>query len=117
ERHDEYLLDAFLADFEQSGVVLERIVRQDIERIVPQLGAGWAAGGLEPSCQDIDVAALHAHYLATARRAGAELLHDTKVGTLYRDGGVWSIETCGGTVRAPIVVNAAGAWATSIATM
>lgn len=114
---DEGLLDAFLENFRESGVALDPVSRPGIDKIVPQLRAHWTSGVLEPSCQDIDVAALHAHYLATARRAGAELLCDAQVASLRRDGTGWWIETRNGPVRAGIIANAAGAWASSIAAM
>lgn len=75
------------------------------------------AAALEPDAQDIDVAALHQGWLAKARRSGAELLTDAEVLSLTRAGGVWRIETRAGTIEAPVVVNAAGAWTDVIATL
>jgi D-arginine dehydrogenase len=114
EAGDEALLDAFQADFAGSGVVLDRIGRARLERIVPALRPHWSSGVAEPSCRDIDVAALHAHYLAMARRAGTHLLCDAEVMAISHDGGGWSIETRAGPVFARLLVNAAGAWAEPI---
>jgi D-arginine dehydrogenase len=114
---DEALLDAFIGDFEGSGVALEHVGRSTIQTIVPRLRPDWAAGVVEPSCMDIDVAALHAHYLATARRAGSTLLCDAEVMGLRRDDASWLIDTRAGAVRAGLVVNAAGAWAGRISVM
>lgn len=111
---DEALLDVFLEEFIGSGVLLERVGRQDIEQMLPSLKSEWRAGVLEPSCQDIDVAALHAHYLKSARASGAQLLTDAEVLSLARDESRWKIETRAGAVSASIVVNAAGAWASLI---
>jgi D-arginine dehydrogenase len=114
---DEGLLDAFLKAFHGSGVALDRVGRSAIETIAPRVRPDWTAAVAEPSCRDIDVAALHAYYLATARHAGTELLCDAEVTALRRDGAGWLIETHAGPVRAGCVVNAAGAWASSIGDM
>lgn len=114
---DEALLETLLTSFAGSGVDLSRLGRADLERLVPAIHSRWTAGISEPSCQDIDVAALHAHYLASARRSGARLLCDAEVRQLRHDGSAWTLETDGGSVRAPLIVNAAGAWATAIAGM
>ena len=52
-------------------VAFERLDRAGLEARLPGLREGWVAGLIEPSCADIDVAGLHAFYLARARRAGA----------------------------------------------
>jgi D-arginine dehydrogenase len=114
---DEPLLDAFLEEFRESGVPLNRVGRREIERMVPTLRPEWQAGVYEPSCQDIEVAALHAHYLKSARASGVQLLTDAEVLSLTRDDGRWKVETRAGAVSASIVVNAAGAWASPIAAM
>lgn len=110
-------LDAMQVDFAGSGVTLERLDRTDLERILPGLLPDWSAGLSEPTCADIDVAALHAHYLAMARRAGVRQIVDAQVHAIRRDGSRWRLETRGGTVEADIIVNAAGAWAGGVAAM
>ncbi len=41
--------------------------------LVPGLHEEWRHGVYEPSCADIDVAALHVHYLAQASWGGVTL--------------------------------------------
>ncbi|TVV72366.1 NAD(P)/FAD-dependent oxidoreductase [Sphingomonas solaris] len=110
-------LDRIAADFAGSGVRLDRLAQVDLLGLLPGLRDGWAAGLLEPTTCDIDVAALHAHYLAAARRAGVALLCDAGVTALARGGDGWRIETHAGPVHAAVVVNAAGAWATPVAVL
>ncbi|HEU0097410.1 MAG TPA: FAD-dependent oxidoreductase [Allosphingosinicella sp.] len=98
-------------------VPFERVDRAALEARLPGLRGGWAAGLVEPSCADIDVAGLHAFCLAQARRRGARLVTGAEVRALARDGAGWAIETGAGTFRARIVANAAGAWADRIAAM
>src|SRR6478672_4515937 len=69
----EAALDAMQRDY-ADAVDLQPLARADLEARLPGLRPGWNAGLFEPSCMDIDVAALHASYLAAARRQGARLV-------------------------------------------
>src|SRR5687768_3311388 len=55
------------------GVPSRRLERREIEALVPGVRPEWDRGLLEPGCADIDVARLHAAYLADFRRAGGEI--------------------------------------------
>lgn len=110
-------LDALAASFAGTDVRLDRVGRADMERIVPGLAPAWDSALAEPTCTDIDVAALHADSLRIARQAGATLLCDAEAGAMRRDGSRWTVTTRGGEVIADTVVNAAGAWAGRIATL
>ncbi|MET0375954.1 MAG: FAD-dependent oxidoreductase [Rhizorhabdus sp.] len=107
-------IDAVLRDY-GAAVQLDRLGAADLADKVPGLRPGVKLGLAEPSCRDIDVAGLHAHYLGRAKRAGASLLTDARVTAVNRDGDLWRLDTPGGQVVAPIIVNAAGAWASGIA--
>lgn len=98
-------------------VRLERLGKNALADRIGGLREGFVGGLAEPSCSDIDVAGLHAHYLARARRAGTRLLVDARVHGLAREAGAWRITTSGGTVCAALLVNAAGAWASDIAAL
>ncbi|KEJ97535.1 D-arginine dehydrogenase [Pseudosulfitobacter pseudonitzschiae] len=63
---------------------------------------------------DIDVDALHQGFLRGAQRRGARLLTRHAVTAMTRRSGVWQVETPVGTFDAPLVVNAAGAFASRI---
>jgi D-arginine dehydrogenase len=97
------------------GVELLPLDRNALERIVPGLRPGWDQGLSEPSCADIDVAALHAAYLRQAGRRGATLVTDARLETAERRDGRWRIETSAGPFEADVLVNAAGAWADEVA--
>ncbi|PTW59012.1 D-arginine dehydrogenase [Breoghania corrubedonensis] len=74
-----------------------------------------AAAAIERDAQDIDVDRLLQGFARLARRNGARFITDAPAERLARRGGVWRVETPQGTFEAPIVVNAAGAWADVIA--
>jgi len=104
--------DAFLRDFADTDVALERV---DPAAYVPGLRDDWTIGVMEASCAYIDVAAFHLAEIARARQAGAMIITDASLRVASRSGGVWTIATNGGTVRSRILVNAAGAWADVVA--
>ena len=109
---DEATVDAFLAAFADSGVVLERV---DPAATIPGLRSPWTLGVWEPSCAYIDVAALHAAALALARRGGATLVTDAALQAAERRDGAWTLTTRAGVFQAAILVDAAGAWADPVA--
>lgn len=107
-------LAALAAEFATSAVPLREMRRIEIAQAIPGLRAGWDRGLAEPSCADIDVAALHEAYLRRARSLGARLVTDARVEAAAFDG-VWRIETSAGAFAADMLVNAAGAWADQLA--
>lgn len=107
-------IDAMAAAFGGS-VRLVRLSAQALAARVPGLRAGFVGGLDEPTCRDIDVAGLHAHYLARAKQAGCMLLTDARVLAVGREADGWRIATRAAEVRAPLLVNAAGAWADELA--
>ena len=111
-KEDRPKIEGFIAAFEGSGILLEPV---DPASRVPGLRPEWSEGLLEPSCAYIDVAALHAWFLSSARKDGAELLCHARLMGAERLGAGWLLETAAGAVRAAIVVNAAGGWADQVA--
>jgi len=95
---------------------LGQVERPALERLIPGLREGWNFGVHDPSCADIDVAALHAGCLAQFRRAGGTLICAAQLQSARRSAGQWEIEAGGQTLTAPTIVNAAGAWADDVAT-
>ena len=85
-------------------------VRARVPCFVPEQAA---AGLLEPDAMDIDVHALHQGFLRGLRARGGEVLCNAEVRGLARNGD-WRVSTAAGEFAAPIVVNAAGAWADEI---
>lgn len=72
---------------------------------------------LDADTMDIDVASLLAGHRKKLRRAGGTLLCENEVTALSHAAGNWTLSTPTRTYSAPIVVNAAGAWADEIAAL
>jgi D-arginine dehydrogenase len=98
------------------GVDAHRIERAELEHRLPGVRPAWVRALVEPGCADIDVAALHAAYLRRFAQAGGTLATRSRLVAGRRDGENWRIELADGAgLIAPIVVNAAGAWADLVA--
>lgn len=110
------LLDRFAEKFAGTGIPLIPLDEAAVAARVPGLRPGPWRGLLEASTADIDVAALHAHYLHEAKAAGAELACSAPLRFAEREGGRWRIDAGDTlTIEANILVNAAGAWADAVA--
>ncbi len=109
-------VQAFEDEFAGTGVTIERLGRDDIERLVPGIRPEWTHAISEPLCADIDVGGLHQHYLATARQGGAQLRTNCRLTAARREGAGWVLGFSDGSqCKAGVLVNAAGAWADQVA--
>jgi D-arginine dehydrogenase len=99
------------------GIGLREITPEAAGALVPALRPGYAAAAaIEDDAFDIDVAALHQGFLRLHRSCGGTLALRSRTGRIERRGGVWEVEVTGGAVfRAPVLVNAAGAWGDEVA--
>ena len=111
-------LEDFARRFSALGVRVELLAQPRIAALVPGLRSGWTLAALEPDCCDIDVAGLHGHYLAQARRAGAALWCMARLTRAEAAAGGWQLALANGReARCGVLVNAAGAWADEVATI
>ena len=99
------------------GIGLREIDVGELRAMVPALRPGYAvAAAIEDDAFDMDVAALHQGFLRQLRRRGGRLALRSRTGRIERRGGKWDVEVTGGAMfRAPVVVNAAGAWGDEVA--
>ena len=65
----------------------------------------------------MDVNAIHMGYLRKARADGTQVVTNAEVTALEHKGGKWHVTTPAGEFAAPVVINAAGAWADVVAEM
>ena len=112
------LLDATEAELAPHTPGLLRLDTAAALARVPVLRAERLAGGLlDPHAADIDVDALHQGFLRRARANGMALVGDARVTALERRDGLWHVRAGDRSWRAPLVVDAAGAWADEVATL
>ncbi|MES2936371.1 MAG: FAD-binding oxidoreductase [Pseudomonadota bacterium] len=65
----------------------------------------------EPDAADMDVHAIHQGFLRGIRRAGGRIVTDAQVTAMEHADGRWQVRAGNETYEAPVVLNAAGAWA------
>lgn len=94
---------------------IRRLDRAETRTFVPVLRPGLVEGAIyEPGAMDIDVHGLHQAYLRRFRRAGGRVMTDAAVTAMAHRGG-WTVISEAGDFTAPVVINAAGAWADEVA--
>ncbi len=114
-RGQEAQLDAHEALVRSVSRNVEHLDALETCRRVPVLRPENLLGAVyEADASDIDVHALHQGFLRGARRNGSELVNDAEVRCVKRVAGVWDVITHHGIHRAPVLINAAGAWADTI---
>lgn len=100
------------------ATTVSRLSGPALDARLPLLRKGYAAAALwDTGTSEIDVAALHQGYLRMFKAAGGVLMTRAPVTALFHVASVWQIETPQGIITAPLVVNAAGAWADEIGQM
>jgi D-arginine dehydrogenase len=112
---DQGIAADMLADFNQSGVLIEQVGRLALEHRVPGILDGWTHGLWEPDCCDIDVGGLHGGYIRQAKRFGVVLQCNAPLRSAGWKDDCWHLEAGPLNCTADIIVNAAGAWADDIA--
>lgn len=106
------MIDAIRA----SGGDVAAISPADAREQVPHLREDYLdLAAFDSAAMDIDVDALLQGYLRGARAAGARVVVDLPVRAARRSSYVWCIESPDGPICAPVLINAAGAWADAVA--
>lgn len=109
-------LRANVAMHQRLGIPSLVITADDVRRLAPSFRTDdFELAAFEPESGYADPTGTAAAFLASARQAGARLVQETQVTAVLAEGGrVRGVETTRGTYHAPVVVNAAGAWAAEV---
>jgi sarcosine oxidase subunit beta len=112
-------LRANVAAHQRIGIPVLLVTPDDVRRLAPALvTTDFDVAAYEPESGYADPPAAAGALLAAARERGARLIQDCRVtGVVTASGRVSGVETSRGTISAPIVVNAAGAWAAEVGRM
>ena len=109
-------LEEYWEEIRSSTTLTRRLSRLETCTLIPVLRAGEVLGSVyEPDARDIDVHSLHQGYLRDLRRHGGVVRCDSEVTHMERKGGDWLVRAKDETYCAPVVLNAAGAWADKVA--
>ena len=112
-------LDALGAAMHGFSVAIEPVGENDLHRVCPVLrtGAGGAVRGLvDPTSLKLDTDALLQASARALRADGGTILTGRRIAAVDRIGDVWRVRTeTGEAHEAPVLVNAAGAWADRVA--
>jgi len=108
-------LDEAWDDLSSLDPRVQRLDAAEALAMVPVLRPNHVLGAVfEPDAMDIDVHELHQGYLRRLRQRGGHIVTDAEVLALTHSVGIWTVTTSAGVFAAPIVVNAAGAWADTV---
>ena len=109
-------LETILAASRNASAPLSRIGGARAREMIPVLRGDYVADALiETGSYEIDVHALHNGFLRGFKARGGRLVTGAEITALERRRGLWRAATAAGEMAAPVVVNAAGAWADEIA--
>ncbi len=112
------LLDSQYQDWHEQGLDVRRLSAEEALAMVPCLDSAQLAGALyDGQGQDMDVHALHQGFLKGAQAKGVKLRLDTEVLSAKWDGECWEVQLNSEptSLRTRVLVNAAGAWADTLA--
>jgi len=114
---DAPVMEQVVAMQRRAGVQTETLPPAEIARWIPGFNPeGLALAAFEAQAGYADPYATAVAFTRRARELGAEVYQETAV-TGIEAGAVRTVVTNRGTIRTPLVVNCAGAWAPSIAAM
>jgi D-arginine dehydrogenase len=108
-------LEAAWAELAPLDPAIRRLGAAETRALVPALRPDQVEGAIyDPRDMDIDVHGLHQAYLRRLRRAGGRVVTDASV-TALTCRGTWRVTSTAGEFAAPVVADAAGAWADEVA--
>jgi D-arginine dehydrogenase len=100
------------------GGTAEVIDGATVRQMMPILRPEWAVHcWLDRSAADMEVGAILQGYLRLLRRRDGRIRTDAEVDGIERAWDGWRVRLRSGDVSAPVIVNAAGAWADTVAAM
>ncbi len=109
-------LDAHFAELSKDSRGIKRLGRERALALFPLLNPDYVDDAvIDEAAMDMDVHAIHQGFLRGLRSRGGQIVTDAEVTSAGRANGHWEVETRAGRFTAPVLVNAAGAWADEIA--
>lgn len=108
-------IDDFLVETGAGTPIAEISAAQACEMAPLLRREAVARAMLDPHVMDMDANAIHQGYLKSLKARGGRVATDQRIVSLERRNGAWhAASATGNTFQAPVVINAAGAWADEI---
>ena len=104
-------------DKDLAGFQLQEVSPEVARARVPILAGTVAFAAMADHAWDIDTDLLIQGHIKRLRAQGGEVLCCAPVTAITRSAGQWQVETPQGAFAAPVLINAAGAWADPVAAM
>ncbi len=109
-------LEMELAAVQELSPEIREVTKREAIAQVPVLREDYLGTAfLDPTALALDVNAIHQGYIRGLKARGGELVCDAEAKLFERRGGKWQVTTKAGKFAAPVVINAAGAWADVVA--
>src|SRR5262249_20632495 len=109
-------LRQMVAAIHASGGHVAYVSAEEALARVPLLRPGYlAAAAFDSDATDIDVHALHEGFLRGARASGTRIVTGVWARQIRREQRMWALDLAGERLSAPVLINAAGAWADEVA--
>jgi D-arginine dehydrogenase len=107
---------AALAEAQRFAPTVRALSQSEALPFCPVLRPDWFRFAFhEPDAMDMDVHSIHQGFLRGLRARGGTVTTGADVQAITRQGSDWKVTSRAGEFTAPIVINAAGAWADEVA--
>ena len=104
------------AELEKEAPGLKLLTKQEALALFPLLNPDYVeAAFLDGDAMDMDVHAIHQGFLKGLRARGGRVATSAEVTAAECSGSAWQVRTPAGDFSAPVLINAAGAWADELA--
>lgn len=115
---DDALIEKALGEGTRFAPMMREVAVDEALGLCPALDRDWLGRALyNPASMDMDVHAIHSGYIKGLRARGGKIVTDAELLGLERRDGLWHARMNSGTASAPIVIDAAGAWADVVGRM
>lgn len=109
-------LERQYAELKKDAPGLRRLARKEALELFPLLDPAYVDAALfDADAMDMDVHAIHQGFLKGLGTRGGRVVVSAELMAARRARGRWHVETPAGTFEAPVLIDAAGAWADVLA--
>ncbi len=109
-------LEREYAELKKDAPGLRRLAKKEALALFPLIHFDYVEAALfDADAMDMDVHAVHQGFLKGLKARGGQVVTSAELTAAERKGGLWHVRTPAGDFSAPVLINAAGAWADVLA--